>query len=422
MIGARMPPFLSGFAMRLARATIFLLLLVFGAPAVRADGFSRFQDLLIAKGQPDMIRFGSGSSLGADGFVLENVVVTPPPDMVEPGKMPVTPVPTRIARIAVEAFDFDSVTRDKPPLFMRARFEGIALDGKAAPDGAMRKYLGTDLAMADLSIAYRLDATSQVFELARLEVDLRGLARLELALTVDGVVPDMAEVPQRAAGSASLHSASLTIQDASLLARLVRAMAAGEGTPPEQQAETLAQIALMMLGGDGPVTGSAAHTVAAFLRDWQSPRGPLTVTLAPGKPITFAELGGMAKAEAMMKALGLAVTYAGTTVTPPVPPAEARLTGRAAIERLVGNTTTATIDGQDIADYFMPDGTYVSKIDAVVARGTWRINDDEQLCHKFPDEDETCFAVEVNGRKVTYVYDPGDEEEFELHDGNARDL
>jgi hypothetical protein len=393
-----------------------------GAPAAWADGFTRFQELIAAKGKADMFRFGSGSSLGPNGFVLENVVVTPPPDMVEPGKMPVKPVPTRIARVTVEEIDFDSIARDKPPLFMRARFEGIALDGKAGPDGAMRKYIGADQALADLTIAYRLDAATQVFELARFEIDLRGLLRLELALAVDGVAPDVTDAPQRAAGTASLRSASLTIHDASLMARLVRALAADEATPPDQQAEILAQTVLMMVGGEGPVTQSAAHTIAAFLRDWQRPRGPLRITLNPGKPMTFAEFGAIAKAEEAMKALGLVVTYAGTTVTPPAPPADAKLTGRAAVDRLVGNTTTAKIDGQDVADYFAPDGTYVSLIDSVIARGRWRINDDDQLCHKFPDEDETCFNVEINGRKVTYIYDAGDEEEFDLHDGNPRKL
>jgi hypothetical protein len=417
-----MPPILPGFAMRLARPTILFLLILAGAPAAWADGFSRFQDLLLSRGKADMIRFASGSSLGPDGFVLENVVVTPPPELVEPGKIPVKPMPTRIARITVEAIDFDSIARDKPPLFVRARLEGIALDGKAAPDGAMRKYLGADLAMADLSIAYRLDAAGRVFELTQLEINLRGLTRLVLALTIDGVTPDAIDAPSNA-GAASLRSASLTIDDASLMARLIRALAEDEGVSPEQQADTLVRTVLMMVGGDGPVTQAAAQTVAAFLRDWQRPRGPLSITLRPGGGVTFAELGAITKAEDAMKALGLVVTYAGAAAAPQPPsPANAALIGRAAIDRLIGNTTTATIDGQDVVDYFAPDGTYVSQVDAVVARGRWRISDQQQLCLKLPDDDENCFNVAVAGRKVTYLYDVDDEEELELHEGNPRNL
>src|SRR5690242_6771586 len=104
--------------MRFARPTFLFLLILAGAPAAWADGLSRFQELLAAKGRADMVRFASGSSLGDNGFVLENVVVTPPPDMVEPGKVPVKPVPTRITRVTVEAIDFDSIARDKPPLFV----------------------------------------------------------------------------------------------------------------------------------------------------------------------------------------------------------------------------------------------------------------------------------------------------------------
>lgn len=315
MIDARMPPILLGFAMRLARPTVLFLLILAGAPTAWADGFGRFQDLLLARGKADLIRFASGSSLGPDGFVLENVVVTPPPDMVEPGRLPVKPMPTRIARVTVEAIDFDSIARDKPPLFVRARLEGIALDGKAAPDGVMRKYLGADLAMADVSIAYRLDAASRVFELTQLEISLRGLTRLALALTIDGVAPDAIDAPSNA-GAASLRSASLTIDDASLAARLIRALAEDEGVSPEQQADTLVQTVLMMVGGEGPVTQSAAQTVAAFLRDWQRPRGPLSVALKPGGGVTFGELGAITKAEDAMKALGLVVTYAGAAAAP----------------------------------------------------------------------------------------------------------
>ncbi|MBX3502913.1 MAG: hypothetical protein KF889_26000 [Alphaproteobacteria bacterium] len=409
--------------MRFARPTILVLLMLTGAPAAWADGFSRFQDLLVAKGKVDMFRFASGSSLGPNGFVLENVVVTPPPDMVEPGNIPVKPVPTRIARVSVEEIDFNSIARDRPPLFVRARFEGIALDGEAAPEGAMRKYLGTDSARADIAIAYRLDPASRVFELAQLEIDLRGLARLALAITVDGVAPDVTDAPGRAAGAASLRSASLVIHDASLMARLIRALAAEEGVPPERHAETLAQAVMMMLGGEGPVTQAAARTVAAFLRDWQSTQGPLSITLNPQRPVTFADLGAIAQAEEAMKALGLVVTYAGTTVTaPPPPPAGARLTGRAAIERLIGNTTTATIDGSEVVDYFAPDGTYVSQVDADIDRGRWRIDEENQLCLKLRDEEENCFKVEVSGRKVTYIHDVDDQEEFDLHDGNVRNL
>lgn len=404
--------------MRLARPTILLLLMLAGTPAAWADGFSRFQDLLIAKGKADMIRFGSGSSLGANGFVLENVVVTPPPDMVEPGSVPVKPMPTRIAKVIVEDIDFDSIARDKPPLFVRARLEGIALEAKAGPDGAMRKYIGADSALADLTIDYRLDAARRVFDLTRLEVDLRGLARLELALTIDGVTPDVTDSPQQAAGTASLRAASLLIQDASLMARLIRAVAAGDGIPPEQQAEMLARTVLTMLG-EGPVTQAAAHTIAAFLRDWQHPRGPLRIVLAPGAPVTFAELGALAKAEDAMKALGLVVTYAGMTVTPP--PRPAKLTGAAAIERLIGNTISATIDGSDVAEYLQRDGTRTSKVDAVIAKGSWR-RDGEKICFKFPDEDENCYRVEIAGRKVTMIDEDDDEEVFELLDGNARDL
>lgn len=404
--------------MRLVRPIVLLVLLI-AAPAARADGLTRFQELLAAKGRTDMIRFTSGSSLGIGGFTLENVVVTPPPDMVDLGKMPVKPMPTRIERIVVEDVDFDSIAKDKPPLFLRARFEGVVLDGRAAPDGAMLKFLGTDSALLDVSVDYRFDAAKEAFALNRFEVELRGFARVELAVSIEGVTSDVTDDPKENAGGTTLRSASLMITDDGLMARLMRAFATDRGASPDQLAETAAQTVIAAMG-EGAVARGAAHTIAAFLRDWQGTKGPLRISLAPGSQITFDDLGAIDKAEDAMKELGLAVTYAGTTVEPP--PLPPRITGRAAIERLVGNTTTATIDGSEIVDYYAADGTYVSQVDAVIAKGQWRINDEDQLCRKFPDEDENCFNIAVAGRKVTYIYDVDDEEQFELHDGNARNL
>ncbi len=42
--------------------------------------------------------------------------------------------------------------REGLELVLRVRLEGVALDGKAAPGGEMRKYLGTDSALLDVTI------------------------------------------------------------------------------------------------------------------------------------------------------------------------------------------------------------------------------------------------------------------------------
>jgi hypothetical protein len=71
--------------------------------------------------------------------------------------------------------------------------------------------------------------------------------------------------------------------------------------------------------GQGEATQKAFDALASFLDDYKKPKGPLTVTLKPDKKFSGADLKNAAGADDVIKALGLAVNYAGTVPHPPAP-------------------------------------------------------------------------------------------------------
>src|SRR5262245_27332555 len=304
--------------------------LAFVAVDARADGLSQFQALIAAKAKPGTFSFGSASAQGPSGFVLTDVILTPPADAAAATPGPVRPGPVKISRLTVEAIDFDSIAKDQPPMFLNARLEGVSFSAETLAGLNVEKYLGSPLPPVDVVLDYRQDASRQTFALNRLELNLRGLARLELNLALDGVAPDVAGAPQQAMQTASLRSAALVFDDASLLSRLMTAIATEQKMAPAQQAEMAAAMLVGMTQDQGPLTNAAVEPLAAFLRDWQRPKGALRITLNPAAKVTAAVLSQAGSPEDVVKALGLSVNYGGAAPAGPRPSVTAQATPPAA--------------------------------------------------------------------------------------------
>src|SRR5437660_8640940 len=101
--------------------------LIFGVLALpaAADGLRRFEEAM-KQAPAGTLTYKSAKALGDNGFVLEGVVVTPPPDKTPGAKAE----PVEIKRIAVEDFDFAAVDKKAPPNFARVRVEGILVGAK----------------------------------------------------------------------------------------------------------------------------------------------------------------------------------------------------------------------------------------------------------------------------------------------------
>src|SRR5437588_11846559 len=91
------------------------------APAL-ADGLAQFDKLIKPQLPEGSLTYKSAKALGNNGFVLEGVVVTPPPD-TPGGKAE----PIAIKRLAVEDFDFAAFEQQKPPNFAKLGFDGSAV-------------------------------------------------------------------------------------------------------------------------------------------------------------------------------------------------------------------------------------------------------------------------------------------------------
>ena len=80
---------------------------------------------------------------------------------------------------------------------------------------------------------------------------------------------------------------------------------------------------------------------------------------------------------------------------------DALATGDAIKQAIAGNTVQGSMsDASRYTEYYAADGTI--KGDGYT--GTWRVIKDE-MCFKYGDDPENCWAVEVTGQEVAWVKD-----------------
>jgi hypothetical protein len=279
------------------------------APVPAADGLGQFQEML-RQAPHGILGYERGKALGKDGFVLENVTVKPPPEATagtpaEGAKIE----PIHIDRIAVEHFDFASYHRNEPPNFAKLRAEGITIGAKSFDAFDLRALTGRDTITAEFGLDYRVDPERGTMILDRLELDLHGLARIELSLALDGVVTNDREA---AAASASLRNASLVFEDRSLLGTALPSAAKARGIDPEKIAKLAEDLLDSVRPGQGQAITAALDALAAYVNDYAHPQGPLRIALNPPAKLPLAALAAIQDPEEAVKALGLTVSYAGT--------------------------------------------------------------------------------------------------------------
>ena len=295
----------------LAAAGLWLGLLAAG-PAF-ADGLAKFEKSIKPQIPPGTFTYKSGKALGDDGFVLEDVVVTPPPSDPAKGDKP---QPIAIKTITVERLDFDAIEKQQPPLFAKLKFDGITT-GSSAGGFDLKQMAGIDTLTADFGIDYALDVDKKIFTLKRMELNLNGLAKVETSVVIDGIKADDAIKPDDAMKDASLKAANLIYDDHSLLAKAIPIVAVMQGTDPKA---LIAMVTGMLDGarvGQGEKAQKAIDSLVAFVEDYQKPKGPLTIALNPPDKVSNADMANAKTADDMVKLLGIEVSYAGTRSTPP---------------------------------------------------------------------------------------------------------
>jgi hypothetical protein len=366
------------------------VLLLWIAQPAEADGLGRFEQLIKPQLPPGSLSYKSAKALGDSGFVLDGVVVTPPPDKTAGAKAE----PIEIKRITVEDLDFPALEKQQPPNFARVRVEGIAITGKPAEGIDLKDLAGLDKATADFQLDYRFEPDRKTLSLNRVELDLNGLGRLEITMILDGVSPETAGKPDEAMNDASLRTASIVYEDHSLLGKAVPAAAKMHDVDPAALVTTGTTTLAAMRTTAGPATQAVIDAVSSYIADYKQPKGPLRVTFDPPGKISAAALSAASGPEDVIKALGIAVSYAGTIakpVTASAPPAAAAASASGKAECIPGARFFVLNDESwQAATVRKPgkSGDCVAKIDG---------GDDEVT---FPPEKALAWSIDGPGKPV----------------------
>jgi hypothetical protein len=306
---------LSRFGLLVAGAC---LLAVAAGPA-HADGLAKFNELVKSKLPPDSLTFKSSKALGDNGFELDDVIVTPPPDATAGNKAE----PIKVKSITVDDVDFDSIAKQAPPNFLKLRIMGVNVDNKPAAGIDLHALAGIDKVSADFQFDYRLDPAKKTLTVNRIEIDLNGLARLEVSMVLDNV--DAAQ-PDKAMDDTTLRTASIVYDDRSLLAKALPAAAKSSMQTDDPAAMIgLAKTFLdAMRTGQSDATQKVFDAIESYAEDYKSPKGPLRLTFSPADKTSVTTITSAKGADDVIKALGLKVDYAGTRKMDVAAPTAAR--------------------------------------------------------------------------------------------------
>lgn len=284
-----------------------LLVVCLAAAASAQNGLERFEKDIKPQLELKKFTYADARPLGTSGFILNDVVAVVPASEATNDKE----TTVKIERLTVEELDFDRLKKnakdDASPRFAKLKMEGMTGDDELF--SALEPY-GVPRVPVDLALDYRIDPAAKVLTLNTLEINLRGQAKINLALVMDGI-SDKSDMGS-AKDDGRLRSASLTLDDKELLAKLVPAFAKEEGSTAGELVggalDALAGFAQMQTGE----TLKALDAVSSFLLDWKAPKGPLVLGLKPTKTAGLDDLEKIAVPNALSTIFGFTATYPAT--------------------------------------------------------------------------------------------------------------
>ncbi|TAJ86146.1 hypothetical protein [Reyranella sp.] len=284
-----------------------LLVVCLAATASAQNGLERFEKDIKPQLELKKFTYADARPLGTSGFILNNVVAVVPASEATNDKE----TTVKIEKLTVDELDFDRLKKnskdDASPRFAKLKIEGMTGDDELF--SSLEPY-GVPKVPVDLALDYRIDPAAKVLTLNTLEINLRGQAKINLALVMDGI-SDKSDMGS-AKDDGRLRSASLTLDDKELLAKLVPAFAKEEGSTAGELVggalDALAGFAQMQTGE----TLKALDAVSSFLLDWKAPKGPLVVGLKPTKTAGLDDLDKIAVPNALSTIFGFTATYPAT--------------------------------------------------------------------------------------------------------------
>lgn len=273
------------------------------------NGLDRFEKELKPQLELKSFTYANAAPVGSAGFMLNDVVAVIPANPATGDKESTV----KIQKITVDALDFDRMKKDakddEAPRFAKLKLEGVTGDDEMFT--ALQPY-GVPNVPFDLALDYNLDPATKVLDIKTLEIAMRGQARFALSLVVDGV-SDKTSGIAGAKDDALLRTASLTVDDTGLLAKLLPAWAKEESMQPEELVQTALVGLAAFAAQQGPDTLKSLDAVASFISDWKAPKGPLVLGLKPAKTAALADLlEKVAMPDALTTEFGFTATYPGT--------------------------------------------------------------------------------------------------------------
>ncbi len=288
---------------------LFSALLVLGlaAGSWAQNGLERFEKEIKPQFELKKFSYASAEPLGSSGFILNDVVAVVPANPATGDKESTV----KIQKVTVEEIDFDRMKKDakddEAPRFAKLKLDGMTGDDEMFT--ALQPY-GVPNVPVDIAFDYRIDPTAKVLTLKTLEVSLRGQAKIVLSLVMDGISDKAGMAGAKDDGR--LRSASLTLDDSGLLAKLMPAMAKEQGVKPGEMVQTALVALASFAEGQGPETLKALDAVASFIADWKAPKGPLALGLKPAKTAGLSDLDKIMMPNALVTEFGFTATYPGT--------------------------------------------------------------------------------------------------------------
>ena len=298
-----------GVSMRSILSGVSAALLVIGLAAASwaQNGLERFEKDIKPQLELKTFTYASAAPLGDQGFVLNDVVAVVPANQATGDKESTI----KIQKVTVEELDFDRLKKtakdDEAPRFAKLKLEGMT--GNDEMFTALAPY-GVPNVPFDIALDYRIDSDAKVLNLRTLEVNMRGETKITLALVVDGISDKAGMAGAKDDGR--LRSASLSIDDSGLLAKLLPAYAKEEGTKTDEIVQSVQAAIGAFAVQQGPATLKALDAVASFIADWKAPKGPLALGLKPEKTAGLADLDKVMMPDALTTIFGFTATYPGT--------------------------------------------------------------------------------------------------------------
>jgi len=396
--------------------------------ATAQDGLQRFEKEIKPQMELKSFTYGTASAIGSSGFVLNNVVAVMPGSGATGGK----DTTVKIDKVTADEVDFDRMKAggsDDIPRFMKIKLEGITGDDDLF---AMVSPYGVPKVPIDFTLDYRLDGPSKVLTVSKVELNLRGQARIGLALVLDGISDKVSQAAMGAKDDGRLRTASLDIDDTGLLANVLPAVAKMQGSTPE----ALVAMALVPIAAftanQGKPTLAALDSIVSFILDWKKPNGPIKISIKPTKTASINDLDKIAEPNALVDLFGLKVEYAGTrpgvaagsgaqASAAPSGGSDKTLTGPEAAMSIVGNTLAGKYDHEMTWELYNKDGTSVFLDDGEKSKGKWSI-EGQKVCTKYKGEDKDCYGIERTGDQVTLTDAKGKAYKLKVLPGNPKDL